>query len=174
MSRASIIIFIITNQCTVNIITVYSTTVYNLYFYMFRLFHDIIREYFVCASLSYTCFPNCCCWHYFIKSRFLFFSLLNNANSCNLENLCDLTRYRCNTPWWWHEMSKHERVYIIHCCDIYCYDINCALVGYNKNRNCSTLLCSITVLCVTSHFVCISVRFSTTARIRISNGPYIR
>jgi hypothetical protein len=29
-------------------------------------------------------------------------------------------------------MSKHVGVWIIHCRDIYFYDINCAYVGYNK------------------------------------------
>ena len=29
-------------------------------------------------------------------------------------------------------MLKDVEVQIIHCCDIYCYGINCAVVGYNK------------------------------------------
>jgi hypothetical protein len=31
---------------------------YNLYSYMFRHFHVVIREYYICVSLSYTSFPN--------------------------------------------------------------------------------------------------------------------
>jgi len=37
--------FIITNKCTVNIIKVYITAVYNLYLYIFQLFHVIIQEF---------------------------------------------------------------------------------------------------------------------------------
>jgi len=32
------------------------------------------------------------------------------------------------------KMSKYVGIYITHCCDIYCYSINCALVGCNKNN----------------------------------------
>jgi len=37
--------FVITNKCTLSIIKVYITTMYNLYPYMFRHFHVIIREF---------------------------------------------------------------------------------------------------------------------------------
>jgi hypothetical protein len=40
-----IIIIIITNKCTINIIKVHITAMYNLYSYMFRHFHVIIREF---------------------------------------------------------------------------------------------------------------------------------
>jgi hypothetical protein len=32
------------------------------------------------------------------------------------------------------KMSRHIGVQIIHCCDVYCYDINCAFVGYIENK----------------------------------------
>ena len=31
-------------------------------------------------------------------------------------------------------MSKHLGVQIIHCCNIYCHNINCVFVGYDKNK----------------------------------------
>jgi len=47
--------FIVTNKCTICITNVYITTVslYNLYSYMFRHFHVIIRECHICALVSY-------------------------------------------------------------------------------------------------------------------------
>ena len=41
-----------------------------IYTCTFRHFHVIIRQYYICASLSYTSVPNCSCWYYFIKSRY--------------------------------------------------------------------------------------------------------
>jgi len=32
------------------------------------------------------------------------------------------------------KMSKHVAVQITYCRDIFFYDINCAFVGYNKNK----------------------------------------
>ena len=74
---------------------------YNLYSYMFRHFHVIIRE--------FTSAPR------------------------NLENLCNLARRRCKFPDDDMKMSKHVGVKIIHCCDIYFYDV-CAFVGCNKQN----------------------------------------
>jgi len=46
MYRAYFIIFlIITNTCTINITKVSITAMYNLYCYMFRHFHVIIKEF---------------------------------------------------------------------------------------------------------------------------------
>jgi hypothetical protein len=58
MYRASFIIFIITNKCTINIIKVYITTVAlcNLHSYMFRHFLVIIRAFTTNALLSYILF----------------------------------------------------------------------------------------------------------------------
>jgi hypothetical protein len=38
--------------------------------------------------------------------------------------------------WWWHESVEtcSSIDCTKDCCDIYCYGINCALVGYNKNN----------------------------------------
>ena len=49
------VIFIITNKCTINITGIYHNTVslHNSHFYMFRHFHVIIREFHICALLSY-------------------------------------------------------------------------------------------------------------------------
>jgi hypothetical protein len=60
------IIFIITNKCTFSIIKVYITTVAlsNLYCYMFRHFHVIIREFKTNAFPSYKLSLNCTCWKY--------------------------------------------------------------------------------------------------------------
>jgi len=52
MNRASFIVFTATNKWKINIIKVYITTMYNLYFYMFRHFHVIYRQYYICASLK--------------------------------------------------------------------------------------------------------------------------
>jgi hypothetical protein len=58
-------IFIITNKCTMIITKVYMTTIYNLYSYMFRHFHVIVRDYYISVSLSYTNVPNCSSLNYF-------------------------------------------------------------------------------------------------------------
>jgi len=49
---------VITNKCTINVITVYITTVSlcDLYSYMFRHFHVVIRKFTANALLSYTVF----------------------------------------------------------------------------------------------------------------------
>jgi len=39
---------------------------------------------------------------------------------------------RCKLPDDDMKMSKYVGVLIIHCCDMYFYDINCAFVGLNK------------------------------------------
>ena len=75
---------------------------YNLYSYMIRHFHVIIRE--------FTSAPR------------------------NLENLCNLARRRCKFADDDMKMSKHVGVKIVHCCDIYFYDV-CAFVGCNKQLN---------------------------------------
>ena len=47
-----VVLVVITNKCIINITTVYITTVYNLYSYMFRRFHLIIREYYILRSYN--------------------------------------------------------------------------------------------------------------------------
>jgi len=66
MYRASFTIFIITNKCTINIITVYITTVSlcNLHPYMFRRCRVTIRQFKTDAFLSDTRSSNCSCWIY--------------------------------------------------------------------------------------------------------------
>ena len=64
--------FIITNKCTIDTITVYIKTVSlrNLYFYMFRHFHVVIRQFTATALLSYIRSSDCsCCKVQFIKLR---------------------------------------------------------------------------------------------------------
>ena len=53
-----LLFFIITNKCTINIIKLYITTVAlcNLYSYMFRHFHVIVREFKTNTFLSYISF----------------------------------------------------------------------------------------------------------------------
>jgi len=40
-----LLFFIVSNKCTINIIQVYITTMYNLYSYTFRHFRIIIRDF---------------------------------------------------------------------------------------------------------------------------------
>ena len=61
-------LFIITNKWEINIITVYIARIYHVYSHMFRHCQVIIRQFYICASLSCTSFPNCGCWYDFIKS----------------------------------------------------------------------------------------------------------
>jgi len=60
------LLFIITNKCTMNIITVYITTVSvcNLYSYLFQHFHVTIRQFTTNVLLSYIWFLNSSCWKY--------------------------------------------------------------------------------------------------------------
>ena len=47
------------------------------------------------------------------------------------------------------KMSKHVAVYIVQrdCCDMYCYGIDCAFVGYSKNvGTCSSVDCAVRLL----------------------------
>ena len=32
------------------------------------------------------------------------------------------------------QLACQKGVQIIHCCDVYCYDMNSAIVGYNENK----------------------------------------
>jgi len=56
--------FIVTNKYTINIINVFITAKCNLYSYMFRHFCGHHQGVYICASLSYTSFPNYSFWKY--------------------------------------------------------------------------------------------------------------